>query len=546
MTVSQDQDVDQHDLKDLDQHNLRDDLKKRLREAFRKRKQAARFQLKPPFPPNQSLANGDEKKYPNKIGNFTKGLRHDDFGEVVKEDYEALIKALKSGKPEDFDNIPIGGRKLVNPQAGLAFDLEGDDSHKLYIPPAPELDSAEEAGEIVENYWMALLRDVPFVDYNNHPLAQEAATDLSKLSDFKGPRENGTVTTSTLFRGTTFHIQGNDKVPSDLVGPYISQFMWLDTPFGVEFVERRMRTRRANLDYMTSFPDWLSVQNGGVATNVPPEPEQFEANRRYIINGRDVGEWVHIDVLFQAYFNACLILFGIKAPSNPGNPYKNSKNQEGFGTFGPPYFINLVSEVATRALKAVWYQKWFVHRRLRPEAYAGLVHLFKIGKKPNYPIHPDAQNSSVLAKVFSHNEKFNQGTGGTYLLPMAFPEGSPIHPAYGAGHATVAGTCVTILKALFDETYVIQNPMEPDPTDSTKLRKYNGEPLTVGGELNKLASNVAIGRNIAGVHWRSDATESLKLGEALAISILRDQKLTFNENFKGYTFTKFDGTKVTI
>lgn len=49
MTVLQD--------KDLDQHNLRNDLKKRLREAFRKRKQAVRFQLKPPFPPNQSLDN---------------------------------------------------------------------------------------------------------------------------------------------------------------------------------------------------------------------------------------------------------------------------------------------------------------------------------------------------------------------------------------------------------------------------------------------------------------------------------------------------------
>jgi hypothetical protein len=36
------------------------------------------------------------------------------------------------------------------------------------------------------------------------------------------------------------------------------------------------------------------------------------------------------------------------------------------------------------------------------------------------------------------------------LLPMAFQEGSPMHPSYGAGHATVAGACVTILKAFFD------------------------------------------------------------------------------------------------
>ncbi|MBK8315807.1 MAG: hypothetical protein IPL01_18065 [Acidobacteria bacterium] len=68
----------------------------------------------------------------------------------------------------------------------------------------------------------------------------------------------------------------------------------------------------------------------------------------------------------------------------------------------------------------------------------------------------------------------------------------------------------------------------------------------MGGELNKLASNVAIGRNIAGVPWRSDATESLKLGEAIAISILTAEKACYNERFEGFTLTKFDGSKRTI
>src|SRR5205809_3334071 len=88
--------------------------------------------------------------------------------------------------------------------------------------------------------------------------------------------------------------------------------------------------------------------------------------------------------------------------------------------------------------------------------------------------------------------------------------GRPRIPAYGAGHATVAGACVTILKAWFDESYVIPNPVEPN-LDGTSHVEYAGPPLTVGGELNKLASNIAVGRNIAEVHWRSDATESLKL-----------------------------------
>lgn len=35
---------------------------------------------------------------------------------------------------------------------------------------------------------------------------------------------------------------------------------------------------------------------------------------------------------------------------------------------------------------------------------------------------------------------------------MAYPEGSPMHPNYGAGHATIAGACVTLLTAMFDYT----------------------------------------------------------------------------------------------
>jgi hypothetical protein len=67
----------------------------------------------------------------------------------------------------------------------------------------------------------------------------------------------------------------------------------------------------------------------------------------------------------------------------------------------------------------------------------------------------------------------------------------------------------------------------------------------VGGELNKVAANIAIGRNLAGVHWRSDYTQSMRLGEAVAISILEEQKLTYNEP-GSLTVTKFDGTAVTI
>jgi hypothetical protein len=105
-----------------------------------------------------------------------------------------------------------------------------------------------------------------------------------------------------------------------------------------------------------------------------------------------------------------------------------------------------------------------------------------------------------------------------------------------------------MLKALFDESFVIPNPVVPT-ADGLALTPYTGpdaDKLTVGGELNKIAANVAIGRNIAGVHWRSDYAASLRLGESIAISVLRDQRMTYGEDFDGFTFTRFDGTKVTV
>ena len=60
-------------------------------------------------------------------------------------------------------------RGLTNPQAGLAFDMQGPDAHALVQPPAPAFASREQAAEISENYWMALLRDVPYSQYSDKP-----------------------------------------------------------------------------------------------------------------------------------------------------------------------------------------------------------------------------------------------------------------------------------------------------------------------------------------------------------------------------------------
>jgi hypothetical protein len=485
-------------------------------------------------------SNGDEERFkgadgkPSYIGNFHKGLPHDAFGEVDRKAYQSLLHALD--KKKDFDKIILGlGRKLTNPQSGLATDPEGPDPKKLHMLAAPSLDSAEEAAEGVELYWMALLRDVPFTKFDTNQTVGVAAEELSGLKDFTGPKIGGKVTPQTIFRGCS---------PGDNVGPFLSQFLLHDIGYGSLTVSQRQKTVVGEKNYLTKYDEWLPIQNGGM----PATGDDFDPTPRYIRNMRDMGQYVHVDALYEAYLNACLILLDHGAPFDPGNPYlppnPNAKTQIGFGTFGGPHILSLVTEVATRALKAVWWQKWFINRRLRPEEYGGLIQV-KLegvgGTKKNYPIDPQVLNSKALKRV---HDKF-----GSYLLPMAFPEGSPTHPAYGAGHATVAGACVTILKAWFDDEALLPLTPKVPNDDGTALVDYTGPDaggLTIGGELNKVAANIAIGRNMAGVHWRSDYTESVKLGERVALFILNKQRKDYNEKGWSFTLRTFDGKKVTI
>ncbi|MBA3944928.1 MAG: vanadium-dependent haloperoxidase [Herpetosiphonaceae bacterium] len=477
--------------------------------------------------------NGDETRYPTRIGNFHKGLPHDEFGEVNAIAYQSLLDALNSGLPATFEAIKLGlGRKLTDPQAGLATDVEGPNPHNLTMLTPPTLSSAQEAAEAVELYWIALLRDVPFTEFGSDSLVAQAVVDLGKLTELD-PEHNIPLTAKTIFRGFT---HGERR------GPYISQFLLKDIRYGALLISQKAQTVVPGEDYLTDYGAWLAVQNG-----YQPGPDQFDGTRRYIRNMRDMGQWVHMDALYEAYLNACLILLDMKVPVDAGNPYNpavlgKSKTQIGFGTFGDPHILSLVTEVATRALKTVWYQKWFVHRRLRPEEYGGLVHLKLAGlngTKKNYPIHDDILNSKALDKTFT---KY-----GTYLLPQAFPEGSPTHPSYGAGHATVAGACVTILKAWFDEQAPVPNPVVPtdDGMELVPYTRPDAHHLTVGSELNKLAANIAIGRNMAGVHWRSDYIQSVLLGEQVALCVLRSQMKDYNEDYS-FTFTSFENDQFKI
>ena len=485
----------------------------------------------------------DEERHQTKIGNFTKGLPHDALGEVNPFAYEALAQAVASDDPASFEDIPMGGAALLtNPQAGLAFGLIGHDSHQMTTPLPPVLASAEAAAEMGELYWQALLRDIPFASYDQDPRVAAAAADLSGFSDFRGPTAlSGEVMAATLFRVA---------MPGGLAGPFVSQLMLKELPTAGRPGSQLIRTVLP-LDHLTGYDDWLAAQDGAI----PPAAlaPVYDPVPRYIRNGRDLAEAVHWDWPGQAVHEACLLVFGWGAsslaglvagdaglPLNPTNPYASSRTQRGFATFGLPDLTSLVGLAAGCALKAAWYQKWFVHRRLRPEEFGGRVHHAAAGAVA-YPIHADLLGrSTVLPEV---ERRF-----GTRLLPQVYPEGCPIHPAYPSGHATWAGAAATVLKAFFDEGALIANPVvaAEDGLSTTPYLGPDAAAMTLGGELNKLAWNIAGGRLFAGVHWRTDAVAGLRLGEEVALGILADLRQTYAEEFGGYELTTFDGRRVVV
>ncbi|HEX8904663.1 MAG TPA: vanadium-dependent haloperoxidase [Longimicrobiaceae bacterium] len=525
--------------------------------------------------------NNDEVNYPTRplVGNYSKSLKHDALGDPDPASYATLLRALESEDPQDFEEIMLASTtalKLTNPQTGLTFDLEGPDTQELTIPPAPRFDSEVAAAEAGELYWMAAARDVPFVNYGSDTIVAAAINSLN--NEF--PQFGGTtpVTAQNVFRGI---------YPGEQIGPYVSQFLVKGNvdqrkpagqgrnaadgyiSYGSRNIDQRLFPATANTDYLTDFTWWLDVQNGVDKRGL----DTFDTTKRFIFNLRAATTLVHFDQVLDAWYNAAWILMSeptgnqstfvsgttgrpqidLEFPKDQGNPYDppgtamDSKTQVGFATFGQTHLLQVLGEVLGRALRAVWFQKWFVHRRLRPEEYGGRVQNHITGAR-TYPLFTTIINSltaGALAPYYGGQvgDKFP-----SYLLPQAYPEGAPTHPAYGAGHATGSGALATILKAFFDESTPIENPLQPDAT-GTSLIAYTGadaSQMTVGGEINKLAGNIALFRNAAGVHWRSDYTESLLLGEAVAIGLLQEMSLGFNEDDAYFELTRFDGKTIRI
>lgn len=545
-------------------------------------------------------ANGDEQRYAaaRYAMNFSKGLQHDMATGLLQDPahFLAFRKAIDEGYIDAFTaNVPMSGesgRAWEAPTAGVVGDLQGPDAQAVTMPPAPALCSDELAFEMAEVYELALLRDVPFHAFRagGASAALTAATGRLNALAYAGagfpgrPRMTdgaGQLDRQTVFRGSG---HGVDQ------GPYLSQFLAIGNTdrgdpavdvgdglisYGAQQISQKVNVAREK-DWMITWHDWLEVQNG---KSVHDGASLLTDDRRFIYTPRDLATFVHYDALYQAYLNACLILLDMWVPMDPSfgglsgqQPLQVPggalrRHNTGFALYGGPQILTLVTEVATRALKAVRFQKFNTHLRLRPEALAA-----RIEKAADidtaYPATRGAFTKlaadldPVVQAIRAHNLAQPEGGEDRALLPMAFQEGSPMHPSYGAGHATVAGACVTMLKAFFDTGTVLVEYVEDGQTITTFRHPQPGDtfvqyvaknggntldrevidcPLTLEGELNKLAANISIGRNMAGVHYFSDYYDSLRMGEEIALAMLEEQAICYAADPFVLTVPTFDG-----
>jgi len=461
------------------------------------------------------------------VGVFTKGLPHNDLGEVDASAYTALLNALSSNVPADLAAVPMGtaGARFVNLRAGSNFSLIGQDAQGLLVPVAPRFNSAETAAEMAEAYWAAMTRDVPFTDYASDATLSLAASDLSAMPGYRGPGGSA-VTPNHLFRM---------GFPGALDGPWLSQFFWMPLIMGAYSSEQVVKPPLPGVDYSTSYTDWLLNMRGGGGGPTPAG-----ATARYISNARDLTRVLQLDVqlgcAFQHVLQAQLNLNRLQMPRNKSLPAISPNDNAGLNFFGGSMFQNLVGLASQQALQAVFWQKWQVHRRTRPEAYAGRVHNHILGTA-TYPLPIDLLNSGAVSAVFSRS--------GTYLLPQAWKGGCPLHPSYPSAHGANTGAAITLLKAFYDGSATLPNPVTAN-ADGSALVPYAGAALTVEGELNKLAMNIAMSRVQTGIHYRSDSLQGLLLGEQMAISVLRELKALYADVFGGFAIHSFDGTAIVI
>lgn len=524
---------------------------------------------------------------------------------------------------------PPRPRVLINPRSSKALSIKGPNIASLRVSrliygeekerqllEEISLGSPQSAAEMIEVYAMALLRETALRNSHQIPDSNDVNLIIKALNSFGeyfvwGYDEKHQPITAAgrkvnrknLFRGPT---------KGDLLKDYLSVFIMQNRPplfpagcaphvadligagkFARILSQSLQVPQAIDKDFGLTWDQYVCIQNAYV-----PElyPDGYFTGLGPLTTARNLGDHVHTDNVYEHYIRAADILVGNQHQRSLSSPYTMVTGAEPFyrnegdgPTLGPSDAYSLLGGVREVAERASFTQKWVVARRARPEVMAALIDLAnRDGEGSNDPINQLrsqikkklfsalTSGSGAVAAFLNRVRQWNNSRGGeeNFLLAQMYPEGSPAHPSWVSGHATVAGACVTVLKALFNDLQPViivpemkagfrtSSKKSAEPLDKCQPKLDPHEPTmsderTVGGELDKLASNISLGRSFGGVHYRSDGEHGILLGEEVAIRYLQDHLREYREMLRscdpdnpksprGLTLTKRNGQRICI
>lgn len=472
--------------------------------------------------------------------------------------YSQFIEAMRTRNQTLLNQVYDVCPMLVDLHCVFDVELEGRYKSSFVIPSAPSITSLQSSAEILEIYAMSLLRNFNFHIFDpDCVLYQEISVDakdyLNKIlghlnipairDNLHSPpfEENRNITVDTLFRG---------KSRGDLIGPYVSQLLYYETAIGNLKLEQKYQCldisenivpdiSSSNYYFGKSEQYFREIWNGQSKSSSLP------TKTKYITTPLDLAMYINRDQIWEALFISASLFLSRKIPTGF---YTKSRvpGSSRFINLGPVDLYNLMMKATKLAMNSAWIWKWS-QLRPRPEEMAYQIHLSKIytssqlGSHVNFPL--ELMDNPILIDISNNNN-------GKFLMPLCYSQGSPFHPSYPAGHAVIAGAMSTIMKAWFNCDWEIPAVVPDHSGDKLVLYKLTSEPnmiqyLKLGDEIDKLATNCSISRNMAGIHYRSDAENGILLGEQVAISVLEDEVKKYTDEI-AFRFRRRTGEVVTI
>jgi membrane-associated phospholipid phosphatase len=418
----------------------------------------------------------------------------------VPETLTAALLAPPEQRDAAFRAIALEGRsRLASPRLGV---LPWPASARG-LTPFPADDSAQTAAELVE--LATLLTRLPHTPFRwIRGVLHSLGNPLDGLSEtLLGPTRP-----SSAFRPE------EQTTPE----PYISQLLLLPVPMGAMKAEQ-LYTLRAGA-YGTTPETRAAMLRGS-----PTETQRY-GPALYIHTPRALASAMHQDPPYLMGLHALLILQSLGV--RPSSLFPPLPAEAGFTTYGGAAFTQcLLAEASYRAFHDCWIVKYNPdpqQRRARPEELLATPER----------LHPlwHERGAPLLSEWNGH-------------LPLPIAEGAPSHTAYVSGHAATAAAEAVVLMACIADSPWPGVPLQASP-DGTALIPTSTTALTIHREIRKWAWNKSFGRVALGVHYRSDITAGLMLGQAAAVDLLRQVKAHDIEPWGTTAFVGFDGKVVII